>query len=149
MYIDSLLLLDDAVALSATAYSTNTIDLGNVTPKREVGSGEALAVVFQIDTAADTASGDETYQFLIVQSANANLSSHDTLIQTDTSFITRSTLVAGYTLALLVPPLVSKRYLGVRYVLGGTTPTVTLTAWYGPWKFVQKFTTYAKGYTIS
>lgn len=150
MILDSQNLLSDAQAFTSSGYTTNTIDLGNVTPKNEIGTGEGLALVFTVDVAADTGSSDETYQFQLVQSANANLSSHDVLVQTDTSFITRSTLVAGYQVVLPVPPgMVSKRYLGGRLVLGGTTPSITVTGFLQPRAMVQNYKDYAKGYTIS
>lgn len=150
MIMDKENLLSDAQALTATAVSTNTMDMGNVTPKNEVGSGEPLALVIGVDVAADATTGDETYQFQIVQSANADLSSQDVLLQTDTTYISRATLVAGYQLVIPIPPdLVTKRYLGARYVLGGTTPTLTVTASIQPLKSVKTGKIYAKGYTVS
>ena len=148
MYIDSQCLLSDAQALTASAYSTNTYDSGAA--GNEIGAGEPLCAVITVDTAADTASGDETYQFSLVQSANANLSSHDVLVATDTSFITRAVLVAGYKLVIPLPPgMKSKRYLGIRYTLGGTTPSVTVTAEIQPQNMVQMNNVYPDGFTIS
>lgn len=149
MIQDAQTLLSDAQALTATAYSTNTYDSGAAGNKISVG--EPLCVVITVDVAADATTGDETYQFALVQSANANLSSHDVLVATDTSFITRATLVAGYTLILPFPPgLKTKRYLGIRYVLGGTTPTLTVTASIVPLnQGIDAQTHYPKGYTIS
>jgi hypothetical protein len=142
--------LSDAQALTATAVSTNTYDNGNPTPKNEIGTGEPLVLMITVDVAADTTSGDETYQFQLIQSANANLSSQDVLLQTDTSFITRATLVAGYKIEIPVPKgMVSKRYLGARYVCGGTTPTLTVTASLIPWSMTEKQVYYASGFIIS
>lgn len=148
MFLDSQLLLSDAQALTATAVSTNTIDTALAT--NEIGAGEPMAMVFTVDVAADATTGDETYQFQVIQSANANLSSQDVLVQSDTSFVTRATLVAGYKLVLPLPPgLKSKRYLGARYVLGGTTPTVTVTAVLQPMSMVQMDANYPDNITIS
>ena len=150
MYVDAQTLLSDAQALTATAVSTNTMDMGNVTPKNEVGTGEPIALVIGVDVAADATTADETYQFQLVQSANADLSAQDVLLQKDTAYITRATLVAGYQLVIPVPvDLVTKRYLGARYVLGGTTPSVTVTAMIVPLKNVRSGKLYAKGYVIS
>ena len=150
MITDLHTLLSDSQALTETVVSTNTMDMGSNSPANDVGSGEPLALVVSVEVAADTASGNETYQFQIVQSANANLSSQDVLLQTDTSYITRATLVAGYQLVIPIPPdLVTKRYLGARYVLGGTTPNVTVSASVLPLKFAKVGRQYAKGYTIS
>lgn len=148
MFIDSQLLLSDAQALTATAVSTNTIDTGLAT--NEIGAGEAMALVFTVDVAADTASADETYQFQLIQSANANLSSQDVLLQTDTGFITRAYLVAGAKVVIPIPPgMKTKRYLGARYVLGGTTPSVTVTAVIQPMSMLQMDNNYPDGITIS
>lgn len=150
MIMDVHTLLSDSQAFSATAVSTNAMDMGSNTPKNDVGSGEPLAAVFTVEVAADTASADETYQFQVIQSANANLSSQDVLIQTDTTYLTRATFVAGYQLVLPIPPdLVTKQYLGIRLVLGGTTPSITLSASILPLKAVKSGRIYAKGYTIS
>lgn len=149
MILDALSLLSDAQALAATGVSTNTIDLGNVTPKREVGTGEPLALVVAVDVAADAGTGDETYQFQVIQSANADLSAQDVIVQTDTALITRATLVAGYTLVLPIPPAFpTKRYLGARYVLGGTTPSITVTSFITALSMVQRFRAYASGFTV-
>lgn len=148
MFLDSQLLLSDAQALTATAVSTNTIDTALAT--NEVGAGKPMALVFTVDVAADTASADETYQFQLIQSANANLSSQDVLLQTDTSFITRAVLVAGYKVVIPIPPgMKTKRYLGARYVLGGTTPSVTVTAFIQPMSMIQMDNNYPDGITIS
>lgn len=147
---DAQVLLSDAQALTATAVSTNTMDMGNPTFKNEVGTGEPLVLMITVDVAADTASADETYQFQLIQSANANLSSQDVLLQTDTAFITRATLVAGYKVEIPIPKgMVSKRYLGARYVLGGTTPSITVTASIMPWSMTEQRAYYASGFTIS
>jgi len=94
-YIDALLSLSDAQALSgaATTASTNTLDNGNVTPKRDIAIGEPLCVAFSVDVAGTTANGNETYQFKLIQSANANLSAPDVLVATDMAMITRTTVV--------------------------------------------------------
>lgn len=147
MIQDNQALLADAQAFSSTGYTTNTYD--TAVASADVGVGEPLALVWTVDTAADAGTGDETYQFQVVQSANANLSSHDVLSQTDTSFITRATLVAGYQLVQPIPAGKSKRYLGGRAVLGGTTPSITVTCSIMPLSMVQNFKAYPDGLTIS
>lgn len=146
MLQDAQTLLSDAQALTATAVSTNTYD--RAAAGNNVGPGEPLALVITVDVAADATSGDETYQFQAIQSANANLSSQDVLAATDTAFITRSTLVAGY--QIVIPfPNTTKRYLGARYVLGGTTPSVTVTCDIMPLRSIPNPANYARGYTVS
>ena len=68
MYIDNLLKLSDAQALTATAVATNVVDLGVA---RSVGNGEPMAVVFSVGVAADQTTGDEDYTFDIKYSSNA------------------------------------------------------------------------------
>jgi hypothetical protein len=150
MIMDFHTLLSDSQAFTATAVSTNTMDMGSNTPKNDTGSGEPMAAVFTVEVAADAGNADETYQFQVIQSANANLSSQDVLLQTDTAYITRAVLVAGYQLVIPVPPdLVTKQYVGIRLVLGGTTPSITISASLLPLKAVKAGRLYAKGYVIS
>lgn len=130
MFVDALMLLSDAQAVTADAYSTNTIDFGNVTPKRKVGTGEPLVVVVTVDVAADFTTGDETYSFLLVQSANADLSSHETIL---TVTRTAAQLAAGTVFEIPVPAgFPTLRYFGLRYDTGGTSPSVTVTAFLQP-----------------
>jgi len=154
MILDQLLLLSDAQAFTATGLSTNTIDLGNPTTLRQVGDGEPLAVTVQIDVAADFTTGDETYAFEVIQSAAAALTT--TTVLTRQAYIASGVmistlLIAGFILVMPLPagyPL--QRYLGLNFIGGGTTPTITFTAWLGPWKFTAaKPQTYAKAYTIT
>jgi hypothetical protein len=125
MLTDALLQLSSAQAVTSTAYSTNTIDLGVA---RDIGQGEDLYVTIGVDEAA-TAAGAATVTFQIVTSANANLSSHNILIQTDAIAKTELTL-ARKPIVLCIPSSillslpVGQRYFGVQY----TVATGPLTA---------------------
>lgn len=144
MILDAFLLLSDAQALAATGYSTNTIDLGPETPAREVGTGEPLALVVTCDVAL--AGTTPTLDVQLVQSANANLSAHDVIGAAQQV----SVLAVGAVIVVPAPYFrPDKRYLGARYVLGGTTPTVTLTATVLPMSMIQAFKAYPDGFTIS
>ena len=68
MYIDKLLKLSDAQALTATAVGTNVVDLEVA---RGVGNGEPMAVVFSVGVAADQTTGDEDYTFDVEYATNA------------------------------------------------------------------------------
>jgi len=147
MFVDSLLRLSDAQAVTSDAASTNTIDLGNVTPKRGIGTGEPMEVVLTVDVAADHTTGDETYEFQFIQSANADLSSPDIL---ELRVIAAADLSAGSVHHLPIPKgAITKRYVGVFYNTGGTTPTVTVTADLVPQSFAEARATYAGGFTVS
>ena len=117
MYIDSLLKLSDAQALTATALSTNVIPVDNA-----MGVGEPMAVVITVGVAADFTTTDETYQFQLETDDNAAMSS-STIIGDVT--VAAANLTAG---DKVVIPLghSNERYLQVVYTLGGTTPSVTV-----------------------
>lgn len=144
MFIDSQLLFSDAQAVSADAASTNLIDLAVA---RRIFNGTPLAIVIQVDVAADTASGDETYSFNIQTDDNASFSSATTLIA---HAIDKASLTAG-SLHFIPIPIdgAVERYLRLYYDVGGTTPSVTVTAFLTEKDMVQLTRNYASGVTIA
>ena len=72
MYVDNELQFSDAQALTATADSTNYIDLSN---DRNIGRGEPMGLVITVGVAADVADADETYQFQLETDDNTSFSS--------------------------------------------------------------------------
>lgn len=148
MILDDLQTLSDAQALTASAVSTFSLDMGNITPKNDPGAGEPMAAVFTIDVAADFTTGNETYQFNFVQDTAADLATALDVLMS--RIITAANLTAGSIHSIPIPPgAVTKRYIGASYTLGGTTPTVTVTAMVMPLAMVDKYKAYAKGYTIT
>lgn len=141
MYIDSLLKFSDAQALTATADSTNVVDLGS---DRDIGIGEAMAVVVTVGVAADIANADETYQFQVETDSVEALSSA-TVIADQT--VAAASLTAGDKVVLPIG-FANERYLQVVYTLGGTTPSVTVDAQLMPLNQVDGYVNYANGYTI-
>lgn len=147
MYIDKENLIADALAFSADATSTNSYDNGSSTPKIDFGAGEPMVLAFQVDVAADFTTGNETYQFNLLQSANADLTSADIL---QSRVISYALLLASTLHYIPVPPgAVTKRYLGLGYDGGGTTPTITGTAWFTSMKMIDAQRIYPSGYTVS
>lgn len=156
MILDSQLQFSDSQALTATALATNVIDLS---ADRAIGRGEPMAVLFNVEVAADQTTGDEDYQF------DAEVAS-DAAITTARKLLGRrifesgtpgapaedaDLLVAGFQFAIPLPPTglsESERYLGVRYTLAGTTPTVTVSAHLVPMSMIQGDETLADGITI-
>lgn len=119
MITDALLQLSLAQAVTASAVSTNTIDLG---VKRDLGPGTDLYAIFSVDETA-TAAGAAVVNFQIVSSASADLSSPTVLAQTDA--IGKAELTAGrQPITLEIPPSVlaaqpiGQRYLGAQYTVG-------------------------------
>lgn len=148
MFNDALLLLSDAQAFAASGVSTNVIDFGNTTPKRRIGSGEPLAVLVSIDVAADFTTTDETYTLRVLSSAAANLSTPTVLAQrTLTGAAERA---AGARFVLPIPPGTPLlEFVGLDTVLGGTTPSITITASLVPLKMAEEsLLAYAKAYNV-
>lgn len=142
MYIDSLLQLSNAQALTATADSTNVIDLS---VDRDVGKGEAMAFVISVGVAADVANADETYSFQLETDDNASMTS-STIVAGGA--IAGASLTAGSIHAFPIATA-NERYLQGVYTLGGTTPSVTIDAWVAPLNDVHQYVDYANGYDIT
>jgi hypothetical protein len=156
MYIDNLLKLSDAQALTATAVATNVVDLGVA---RSVGNGEPMAVVFSVGVAADVADGDEDYTFDVKYSSNAAQTAGEQLMsrrifESGTPAAPAQDadlLVAGFLFAMPLPPTTldeDGQFLGVEYTLAGTTPSITVDCWIAPLKDVEQYVSYADNVTI-
>lgn len=145
MFLDAQTLLWDATALSADAESTNAYDLALTT--NDPSKGEPLVAVITVDVAADYTTGNETYQFNVIQSANSNLSSPDVLLE---RVIAAADLTAGSIHIMPIPQdAITKRYLGLQYDGGGTTPTITVTGWICPASMIHVWDPQPNGYTIT
>ena len=141
MYIDDFLKLSNAQALTATADSTNVIDLSS---DRDIGKGEAMAFVVSVGVAADVADADETYSFQLETDDNASMTS-STIVAGGA--IAGASLTAGSIHAFPIATA-NERYLQGVYTLGGTTPSVTIDAWVAPLCDVDQYVTYADNITI-
>lgn len=126
MIIDSLLEFSDAQAVTTTADSTNVVDLSS---DRDVGPGNDLYLVVQVDVALDDTTGDETYVVELETDDNAAMTS-STIIGTMT--FTRGD-VAG-TRQYIAVGANNEQFLQVVYTTGGTTPSGTFSAWLTPFK---------------
>lgn len=142
MILDNLLKFSDAQALTATAVSTNVVDLSS---DRDIGIGEPMALVVSVGVAADFTTGDETYQVTLQTSTDEAFTSPITVVAS--AAINGDELAAG---AKVVLPIGfdNKQYLRVNYTLAGTTPTATVDAFLQPLSMIDGSRDYANGYTI-
>jgi hypothetical protein len=122
MITDGLLQLSSAQAVTASAVSTNTIDLGVA---RDIGAGQDLYVVVTVDESFATATS-VAIQF--ISSAAANLGSATILAATDSLPI--ANLAAGRKPIILQVPRaqlnaqpVGQRYVGLNYAVTGSNAT--------------------------
>ena len=143
MITDKLLRVSEDQALTTTAFSTDTIDLGVA---RDIGEGTPLYMNFAVTTAL---ANGTSVKFEVVSSANANLSSPTVIGSSDA--ITTANLTLGKNIVVGINPDkagTGQRYLGARYTIVGTynagkvTADVVETIGDG-----QKF--YASGFTVA
>lgn len=157
MIVDAQGQFSDSQAITADAVGTNVIDLG---VDRSLGNGEPMGVLFTVEVAADQTTGDEDYTFDVEYASNAAQSTGRQLIGrrvfesgTPTAPAQNADLlVAGFKFVIPIPPTAlseSERYLGIRYDVTGTTPTITMSAHLVPLSMVQAEENYADGITIS
>lgn len=126
MILDERLEISDAAALATstgTALHGDVIDFGG----DQIGDGQPLYLVIQVDTAV-TSAGAATVQFSLASDAQAAIATDGSAsVHAVTEAIGKAALVAGYTRVIPLPPSASKdyeRYLGLLTTVG----TAALTA---------------------
>lgn len=98
------------VGVAATAInSTNYIDLGSA---RDIGAGESLWLIVQIQTTVLAAGGAANVTFKLLQDTQADMASGSADTLWTSGAIAKATLVAGYRIAVRVPRT-TKRYIRV------------------------------------
>lgn len=132
MYIDSLLKVAAAQAVTAAAVSTSSIDLQPLTnvglgtpPKRQIGSGEAMGFAVSVDVSASLTS----FLVEIISTTDAALSAgilvHGTFTGLQADFA--SGKLHFVPLGQGSPAL--QRFLGLRFTPTGGAATITVSAW--------------------
>jgi hypothetical protein len=149
MILDYQTRLATALAFTdADVITTYSYDLGDVTPKRRIGAGTPLAMVFTITTAAagDSASQTDANIFEIIESTAADLGTAATVIQSRT--VAGALLTAGAMVVVNIPPgMGTKRYIGGRITMG-TGDTLSANVDLIPLSHVQDFIAYNNGYEV-
>ena len=138
----------EAAALTATAVSTNAIDLGAAAVSgsvaRDPSVGEPLVFILTVGVAA-ASNGTQTYEFDVVTADDNALSVNLTTIAQYAFTTTQAStlLVQGAIINLPVPQGgVTRRFLGLKFI-GANTPTITVTAWCAPATMSQMSRNYA------
>lgn len=122
MIIDKELELADGQAVTASAISENVIDSGALPNPKDIGLGEQMYAVIQVDEAA-AAAGAATVDFSIESDSTADLATSPS-VHITTGPISKDDLVVGYQRIVPLPPGDYERYMGMRF----TVATGPLTA---------------------
>lgn len=157
MILDKENQFSDSQAVTADAVGTNVISLSQA---RSIGNGEPMCVVFTVEVAADQTTGDEDYTFDVEYATNAAQTTGRQLIGrrvfesgTPTAPAQDADLlVAGFKFVIPIPPTAQSEdeiFLGIRYDVTGTTPTITMSAHLVPLSMVQAEGLYPDAITIS
>ena len=118
MLIDYNLQMSDAQSVTADAASTNIIDLGS---DRDIGPGEEMKIALNFDVAMGGSS--PTLAVQVQTDDNSSFSSAST-VQTSRSI---AAAAVGDTLVMGLPDT-NERYVRLYYDVGGTSPTMTVSA---------------------
>lgn len=145
MITDRLNTFSNAQVVTATAASTDVLDLGPLThgnTRRDIGAGEPIYLVVAALTAAAAAGAATTN---IQLQTSDNNSTWVTLF--DSGALALADLLAGARPVQVAVPRGVRRYLRVNYVIG-TGPLTAGSFWAGLVKDVQDNTKYASGFTF-
>jgi hypothetical protein len=118
MYMDKEAEFSDGQALTVTAISTNVIDINLVPTLKDIGTGESIYWVTQVDVAFGSA-GAPTLDITLESDSTADLATSPTVHDTLPQFLVAA-LTAGAQLGKrrLESARTFERYLGVRYTIG-------------------------------
>lgn len=151
MSVDARLLVSNAQALSGAASTVATDSVALGVAGLDLGAGEPMGLAIHVNVAADTGNNDETYEFQIVTATAADGTTGQDIIVAEA--VSRATLVAGYRFLLPIPVgriAASATHITGRYVLGGTSPSITVTSYFTPMQaFDERNTTIRSGFSVS
>lgn len=152
MYLDKQAEFSDAQAVTASAISTNVVDLFAGTASgavnntlRDIGTGEDVYLVVSVDVAA-TAAGAATVTVTLESDSTADLATSATVHASSKAFALAEMTAGARLMAIKLPAGSYERYLGVRF----TVATGPLTA--GAFSAflttdAQAYRAYARNYT--
>lgn len=146
MLIDKQCEFSDAQAITASAASTNYIDLASV---RNIGVGERLYIVFYVDTAFTDASSDSTVTPKLETDSDTGFATALVTVRTYDVFaaLTAAGTYRYYDLEAYTADGLYKRYIRVYYtVANGNLTTGAISAFLV--HDIQAYKAYAVGHTI-
>jgi hypothetical protein len=154
MILDKFNEFSDAQAVTATAISTNVVDLyplGNsigTNTTRDIGTGEDIYLVVTTEQAATDSGSDATLTVTLESDSTENLATSPTVHFSTGALAFAAFSPAGTVVANVKLPAGSyERYLGVRYtVASGPLTAGTFNAFLV--KDAQAYRAYANGYQI-
>lgn len=154
MIIDAQAQLWASAALTATAVSTNCYDQGAAYAtgtangdQREIGAGVPMSLIISVGVAADHTTGDETYEFDLITATASDLTTGQVIVEQRVFLF--SQLIVGSVHAIPIPSgSLSQRYVGAKYIGGGTTPTVTVSAWIAASSMIQRVKNYTSAIVV-
>jgi len=123
MILDSLLEFSDGGDISAAASTVLSDNVINMQDARDIGNGQPLYLVIQIDAAVVGTSS--TVNFRLRSDSSAAIHATTSTAHIETGAIAEATLVAGYTIVIPLPieGNAYEQYLGVQAVIGTATTT--------------------------
>lgn len=146
MLIDKQTEFSSAQAITASAASTNYIDLNSV---RNIGAGEPMYLVLHVTTAFTDASSDSTVTPSLETDSDSGFATALATIRTYDVFaaLTAANTIRKYRLEPVTDAGPYKRYIRMYYtVANGNLSTGAISAFL--LQDVQAWTAYAAGYTI-
>lgn len=152
MYIDKHAEFSDAQAVTATAISTNVMDLisnaSGKNPLRDIGTGQDVYLVILTQAAATDSGSDATLAITLESDSTENLATSPTVhFSTGTLAFAAFSPVGTVLAAVKLPAGSYERYLGVRYtVAAGPLTAGAFDAFLTT--DVQAWRAYARNYSV-
>lgn len=149
MLLDTQLKFSDVQALTATAISTNVVDLRNAATPLVVDEGLAANIWLEIHIITSAAGGDaaKTITFTLESDSTADLATAPTVHYTSAAVAGSGVVAGNVPVRIKIPSGLYKRYLGVRYTVSAGFTSFTLTAFVG--LGTQRNTIYPTGFSVS
>ena len=134
----------DSLAITASGASTDHLNHG---ADGNLGMGEPMGVLINVEVAADGTTTDETYAFKVQTDTVPGFGSPSDVIERTIAY---ADLTAGSQHVIPLPPDMSmEQFSRIYATLGGTTPSITYSAALMPLSAMPALANYPSGFTIS